>query len=452
MPVRPIQFDEKAAFFVDQRLITQSEFIADVTHFQSQLQQLKPASQVVLFHPDTYQFAVRLFALATRGHTVILPPNGQPETLQIFLQQSAIFCGDDSHLLFTDGLLNIENQPAIVNPSSVELTWPSEAMVVFYTSGSSGQSKPIVKSWHVLNRELMVLSSSFQLLGRLTFISTVSHQHIYGLLFRLLWPLANGHIIDSAQLQYPEHIAQKLQSCPQAVLVSSPAQLARLCNDNVLVTQRASLQWLFSSGGPLNNEHAQTLYQQLKRPITQVYGSTETGGIAYRQVLDASINTPWQPFSGNHLAVDEQGRMLLNSYILQQKNVSLDDSATLLSNGQFHLLGRLDRTIKIEEKRLNLDELEAQLIKHEWVQEAKLIVVPAKRVQIGALVVLNAVGQQHLDSQGKLATNRLLNNFLSNRFERVCLPRKWRYIQALPYNSQAKLHIKTMEQYFAKPE
>ena len=39
----------------------------------------------------------------------------------------------------------------------------------------------------------------------------------------------------------------------------------------------------------------------------------------------------------------------------------LDDRALIHKNGQFKLLGRIDRTIKIEEKRLNLDELENYL-------------------------------------------------------------------------------------------
>ncbi|MEL7309547.1 MAG: AMP-dependent synthetase, partial [Pseudomonadota bacterium] len=126
--------------------------------------------------------------------------------------------------------------------------------------------------------------------------------------------------------------------------------------------------------------------------------------------------------------------------------------ALVHKNGQFKLLGRIDRTIKIEEKRLNLDELESYLQSHDWVKEVKVVVIPAKRVQIGAVVVLSDEANKELEQQGKLAVNRALQAYLSNRFERICLPRKWRYIDALPFNSQAKLSLKTLEQYFAKPE
>jgi len=264
--------------------------------------------------------------------------------------------------------------------------------------------------------------------------------------------LAKGHIIDSEQIQYPEHIAQRLKNIRYAALVSSPAQLGRLCADNVLVPERDKIKWLFSSGGPLNNEHAETLFNQLARPATQVFGSTETGGIAYRQVTQAAVDVPWQPFNGNYLSLNHEGRLMLDSAILEQSNFPLDDRALVHKNGQFKLLGRIDRTIKIEEKRLNLDELESYLQSHDWVKEVKVVVIPAKRVQIGAVVVLSDEANKELELQGKLAINRALQAHLSNRFERICLPRKWRYIDALPFNSQAKLSLKTLEQYFAKPE
>lgn len=452
MSIKPFLFNQSASFLVNSRLRDYDAFMADITLFKNKLTQLAPQSHVVLYHPDTYQFAVRLFALSNLGHHIVLPPNGQPETLNSLLKQTAIFCGDDSCLLSTDDILNIEAEPEKTCSKKKNIPWPTDAMLVFYTSGSSGQSKPIVKPWSTVNRELSVLTSSFDLRGELTFLATVSHQHIYGLLFRLLWPLLNGHIIDTDQIQYPEHIAQKLANTGKAVLISSPAQLARLSSDNVLIEQKKQLQWVFSSGGPLQDPHAILLSQQLGRPITQIYGSTETGGIAYRQVIDKLNIAPWQPFNGNSLSTQPDGRLVLNSYILQERNVELDDRASLLKGGQFHLLGRIDRTIKIEEKRLNLDELEALLLSHDWVKEAKLIVLPTQRIQIGAVIVLTPEAEHTLAQQGKLTVNRQFLHFLSSRFERICLPRKWRYIKSLPYNSQAKLNIKTMEQYFVKTD
>jgi acyl-coenzyme A synthetase/AMP-(fatty) acid ligase len=39
----------------------------------------------------------------------------------------------------------------------------------------------------------------------------------------------------------------------------------------------------------------------------------------------------------------------------------MDDGIELMPDGRFRLLGRLDRVVKIEEKRLSLPEMEARL-------------------------------------------------------------------------------------------
>jgi len=57
-------------------------------------------------------------------------------------------------------------------------------------------------------------------LGKLPVISTVSHQHIYGLLFRLLWPFSSGRVFQLATHTYPEHLLQALMTDgPGVVLI-----------------------------------------------------------------------------------------------------------------------------------------------------------------------------------------------------------------------------------------
>ena len=55
-----------------------------------------------------------------------------------------------------------------------KIAWPSEGNLVFYTSGSSGQAKPIFKSWRVLNKEIKTLNSTFALKRNPVFIASVS--------------------------------------------------------------------------------------------------------------------------------------------------------------------------------------------------------------------------------------------------------------------------------------
>jgi len=432
--------------------ISERQFVSDINEVLAKLSTLNAKSSVVLYTTDTYKFAVYLFALALHGNTVILPPNGQPATLNSLLKQTPFFIGEselvaDLEADFLD-IGTLVNQPHFVSIETIK--WPQEGTIVFYTSGSSGKAKPIVKTWQVINKELSTLINSYALIDNPIFIASVSHQHIYGLLFRLLWPLRAGKVVNTELLHYPEHVAKKLKLFKKVVFVSSPAQLKRLCSDNVLVDDKSHLQWIFSSGGPLLNEDAVSLFTQLNKPVTQVFGSTETGGIAYRQVTSLDKVSLWQPFSGIKVRALDDQRLILNSPLVRDKNYPLDDRGEVLKNGQFRLLGRFDRIIKLEEKRLSLDELEQHLCTSEWVSEAKVIALPGERLIVGAIVVLTPKGQVFFNSDGKLATNNLLKAHALARFERICIPKKWRFVDQLPYNSQAKLNLKALESLFAK--
>src|SRR5262249_8163800 len=111
--------------------------------------------------------------------------------------------------------------------------------------------------------------------------ATVTHQHIYGLLFRVLWPLAAGRPFAAGRLVFNEEIAHRVAG--PAVLVASPAHLRRLPETVDWSPVRAGLRAVFSSGGPLPPEAADATLALLGVAPVEVYGSSETGGVAWRQ-------------------------------------------------------------------------------------------------------------------------------------------------------------------------
>ncbi|WP_350563056.1 hypothetical protein, partial [Psychrobacter sp. CAL346-MNA-CIBAN-0220] len=92
--------------------VTQRQFVSDVNRLLAKYSPATAPTSVVLYSTNTYKFAVSLMALTLRGCTVILPPNGQPETLKALLQQTPCFLGD-SELVEPLGIdfINIENLP-----------------------------------------------------------------------------------------------------------------------------------------------------------------------------------------------------------------------------------------------------------------------------------------------------------------------------------------------------
>jgi len=123
----------------------------------------------------------------------------------------------------------------------------------------------------------------------------------------------------------------------------------------------------------------------------------------------------------------------------------------LQADGRFALRGRLDRIIKLEEKRISLPMLEQALSSHEWLSDARLGVVQEGRAYLGALVALSPAGLHALRNQGRKSVTATLRRHLASHCEAIALPRRWRLLAQLPYNSQGKLAQATVEALLAEP-
>lgn len=138
--------------------------------------------------------------------------------------------------------------------------------------------------------------------------------------------------------------------------------------------------------------------------------------------------------------------MVTVPYLGHDDWLKCDDKIALLSAQQFVLQGRLDRVVKIEEKRVSLEQMEALLRSHPLVDDAALVMLSQPRAGLGGVIILSQQGQQQLQAQGKLALNNSLKAQLLTQFERVTLPKRWRYPDVLPLNTQGKrIHTELVE-------
>lgn len=271
-------------------------------------------------------------------------------------------------------------------------------------------------------------------LGEACIIGSVATQHIYGLLFRVLWPLCAGRPFVRQQLPFPEDLQRASREHPTFAWVASPALLKRM-GDNLDWPALSTVRRVFSSGGALPAEAAQRLRQRLQQWPTEILGSSETGGIAWRQG-----DNLWQPFADVQLSQDSDGALRVASPYLPAGHVEQTaDAARIATDGRFELLGRLDRIVKLEEKRISLPMLEQALAQHAWVAEARLGVVQENRASLGALLVLSEQGLHALRNQGRRTLTEELRQHLSQHCETLALPRRWRLLPQMPLNAQGKL-------------
>ena len=427
----------------EQTLFTDKDTVLTVAQWFQQVQAAchviaqQPGKTVLLYQPDCQLFSVWFFALCLQGKHIVLAPDAQPGTLQYAMMHCDWQVPDMSPTM---------PEPATDNVESLLLA--GDIRVSFFTSGSTGAPKLIHKTLTLLLTEVQTLQQQFstQLPPNCQFAATVSHQHIYGLLFRLLWPMCNDQLIFRSQIRFLEQWQDLLQQHP-TVLIASPAHLSRFDDVARLSPYRNNSCAVFSSGGPLPEIVPPLFINALGAAPLEVFGSTETGGIAFRQ--RHLPDTPWQVFDGISIGQNDELALTLTSpYLGHSEHYTTQDKVLLLDNRHFQLLGRLDRIVKLEEKRLALPEMEQHCLSCELVIAAAAIVLQQERPQLAMAVVLSPAGEQLLAHSGKLAVNQQLKQHLLQRFERVMLPRKFRYVACLPYNPQGKLPQQQLEALF----
>ncbi|HVS23842.1 MAG TPA: class I adenylate-forming enzyme family protein [Gammaproteobacteria bacterium] len=390
---------------------------------------------------DTFEFAAAMLGCWAAGKTPVLAPRPLLE-------------GDSS--LVIDGV--IQAAAADVPAAARALLLPdltaargvisdiaASSALVLYTSGSTGTPKEVTRRLHNVEAELEVFETLWGArIGEARFYSTVSHRHVYGMLFRLLWPLLRRRPFATFDLEYPEQLLGLERSTH--VLVSSPALLKRIGH---LSDRSAAWRAIFSSGGLLPAPAARDAARVLGACPIEVLGSTETSGVATReQVFDDA--TAWKAVPSVATRASADGFLEVRSAFTGQSGwLQMGDMVRFSADGIFELLGRGDHLAKIEDKRISLAEIERHLLATPWVEDAAALAFDSgKRQYVGVVVKLSAAGVEQLRAVGRRRLADLLKQALRPKVEAVALPRKFRYVDEIPINAQGKRIQSGLEELF----
>jgi acyl-coenzyme A synthetase/AMP-(fatty) acid ligase len=421
---------------------------------------------VLLHCDDAYAFAVGLLAIAHAGACARLAPSRQPGTLRELAREvrGVVFDGDPPEPLADLACWH----PLDAGDTDRGAARPLEPLdreaplAVLFTSGTTGEGKRVAKALRHLEDEVAVLEQRFaaQIGADARILATVAPQHLYGLLFRVLWPLASGRAFLRSAVLHPEELAPHAGSGNPFAVVTTPVTLRHLVERGDLSRHRAGCRAIFSSGGPLAADLAQRAADALGSAPFEVYGSTETGGVAVRQQQRGG--EPWQLLPGVEAHADPAtGCLAVVSPFVSagardasgRERFVTGDRAELDGEGRFTLLGRADRVIKVGEKRLALPDMEERLRAHASVSDAALLTLEMGRgtgePRVAAVVVPSAAAWEAIASDGRRALAKTLSEELAAHFERVLLPRAWRFVAALPSNAQGKVTQDALRALFA---
>jgi acyl-coenzyme A synthetase/AMP-(fatty) acid ligase/3-hydroxymyristoyl/3-hydroxydecanoyl-(acyl carrier protein) dehydratase len=354
-------------------------------------------------------------------------------------------------------------------------------LVTVWTSGSTGEHQRHAKTAGQLFAEALILAEHFGLAGaglggegagRVRVVGTVPSHHIYGLLFTVLVPLVSGGSFSRETPLHAGVVRATLIETHADVLVSVPAHLRAL---RILdVGQLPPLVRVFSSAAPLPPDTAKLLWVRFGLSVTEVLGSTETGGIASRvsgpeigqidqadtQAMQARV---WAPLPHVHIAVDGSGRLLVDSPFLPPEGprpwptadrIELVSHVSHVSHVGSHVshvgtsscfrhLGRIDGVVKIGGKRVSLAEIERRLLEIRGVEDAAVWVVEvggARGSETVAMVVAPGLSPEHLRAE------------LRRWLDPVVIPRRLRLVDALPREANGKLPRRRLQEAFEAPK
>ena len=400
----------------------------------------------LLLTQDTYWAAVGMLALFQSGAVVVMPPNALPATL-------ASLAGEWDHLVSDAGVAGVA-APFLLRAGDgqgpLKELDPQASEIALFTSGSSGDPKRVTKTPGQMEREAAAIET---LLGPFmaedgVVTGTVSHQHLYGLSFRLFWPLCSGRIMDGTVHEFWESLTAGGLS--GGAIVTSPAHLTRIpIRPAMTADERPCL--ILSAGAPLPVAAAVQARDTFAAPVVEIYGSTETNTIAWRKRDE--LDVPWQPIPGVIVKQAADQRILVASPFLHGgAEHEGSDRIRLLPDGRFELLGRADRIAKIEGKRISLPEVEKRLLELSTVAAASAIALPGDKPCLAAAVVLTERGARELAKEGPFRFGRRLRKELSAVLEPAGIPRRWRFVTALPIGPLGKLRMEHVLALFDSPQ
>lgn len=297
--------------------------------------------------------------------------------------------------------------------------------LTFRTSGSTGQPKPCRHPLPLLEQEVDELA---ELLGnRQRILSAVPSHHIYGFLFTTLLPRALG--IDAGRII--------------DLRGSSPARLARELKDGDLVIGhpefwRAAARLIPSipagvvgvtSTAPCPAEVSQALEQAGMHKLIQVYGSSETAGIGWR---DSAV-APYRLFKHWKRSEDADHRLIRMLPDGQETAYSCQDLLQWKESREFIPAGRIDNAVQVGGINVFPPRVREVLLRHPDVADAAVrLMRPEEGARIKAFIVPRRLDINHADLQARL------QSWVTEHLTTPERPKAFDFGEQLPKNSMGK--------------
>jgi len=418
----------------DRRAVPVETFLSDV----AQLARALPERRHVLnLCTDRYRFATAFAAALLRRQVNLLPANETPDVLaRLESAYPDAYClHDRAEAPGAFPAVPFPNLPGPAAAGDVPEIPATQLAAIVFTSGSTGQPVPHPKTWAslagVARAEIEILRLDQR--AGLALLGTVPPQHVFGLEATVLAAMQGGLALTSRRPFYPADIRAELDALPRPrALVIAPAHL------RVLLAEAGDLpaaDFLLCATSPLSRDLALQAEARFGAELHEIYGCTESGGIASRRTTAGS---EWRAMSGVTLRTDGDTTWVKGGHV--ETEVALADVIEPRGGGRFLLHGRTADLVNIAGKRTSLAHLNYHLNSIEGVHDG-VFVVPE---QVGEAVTRLAA---YVVAPG--LSREALMAALRRRIDGAFLPRPLHFVDSLPRNETGKLPRQALAEFEA---
>jgi acyl-coenzyme A synthetase/AMP-(fatty) acid ligase len=307
---------------------------------------------------------------------------------------------------------------------------PEAELLRLYTGGSTGEPQIWPKTGINILGESLFLAEHFAVTGRDCIVATISPYHVYGLLYSVTLPLVSQATVVPGIPLFPEEISRAVAEYGATMLISVPAHYRALRDRPGL---DRSLRLALSSAGMLEVEDNREFCRRNPAGIVEVYGSTETGGIALRNRSRGEGHfTPYLTVSWQ---IDDERLRIDSPYLSPNLPRQVGgwfltgDRVEACGSDGFFLRGRYDSITKVAGKRVDLEEIAALIRQQSGVSDCLV------------LALAEGGGREHrivAAVEGETVDPENLRRVLAARLEPYALPRAIRTIRRLPIKENGK--------------
>ena len=311
--------------------------------------------------------------------------------------------------------------------------------IYLFTGGSTGTPQIWPKTIRNLLAETISIVDSYGITEHDKLVSTVSPLHIYGMLYFMLAALVADAGVTPQTPSFPAEIETEINNYKASVLISVPAHYRALKSYSGEGFSPAP--GFFFGRGP-GGRRCPAFSEKTSIGIIEVYGSTETGGVASR--IRYMGEEDFSPFDPVDLKIEENNLLVRSAYLSpglpldREGYYQIGDRAEFIVGKRFKLMGRSDSIVKIGGKRVDMEGVRQVLKRHARVTEALVTSLPvgsARENQIVALV------------EGQLSASDL-TPLMSDALEPYARPRRIKVVDKIPMSAAGKYDRKTITLFF----